>query len=1052
MRKIYLLFTLLCVFSLHTAFAQTRQITGEVKSSEDGSAVVGATVVVKGNASVATITDLDGRFTLNVPENAEALVFSFLGMETQEVAIGESSVVNVVLVPSETSLDEIVVVGYGTQIKSKVTGNISKVSGEEIKNTPVPSVQQALQGKSAGVFIESTTGKSSGITRMRIRGSSSISATNEPLFIVDGVALSTEALNQSGAAINPLTSINVNDIESIDILKDASSTAIYGSRGANGVVLITTKKGKAGDTKLNVNFQYGFSKPSNMREFMNKEQFLSYFREAAYNSDLIEGYDPINNPDDYQYSWLEFTERRFIRYSGHAAILDPNEPIQGKNYLGSEVDTDWQKEIFQNGGIRMVDLSASGGTDKLKYFASGSYSDQQSIIISNGLKRYSGRLNVDNKVNNFIDMGFTLSLTRTDIDQVSADNAFSTPMQMVALAPITPVRDLDGILYGTPTTTYYNPLIDVEYANRDILETRTVANSYIKFAIYKGLNWRNEFGFDLYNLKENARYGERTDSGTGVGGYAFSNYGQNQNLVLKSYFDYLQNVGDFGISAILGTEFQKTRIDNSWLEGQNFPTDELKTLASAGEITDGSQSITEYSFLSYFSRLNFDYQSKYLFTLAGRIDGSSRFGENKRFGFFPAASAGWVVSKESFLSDNPILSFLKIRTSYGLTGNAGIGNFQHLGLYGVDPYNAQPGFIPSQIPNPDLGWESTRQVDFGIDFGFIKNRITGEIDYYVKKTKDLLLNVPVPGTSGFSVQTQNLGSVENKGIEFVLNTKNITGQFNWSTSLNFSYNKNEVTDLGEQEIIDAGSSRFMNVVMLGQPLGVFYGAEYAGVASDDIPGGNPDGSDIYGGDAIWYVNEKDENGNIINPEAITNDFGQLNFVVLGHPTPDYMGAITNTFDYKGLELSFTFQGVWGNKIHLAGDTYMAANGAWFDNQTTDQLRSWKQPGDITDIPQARLGYSNGDQARNSRYLSDGSYIKLRSLTLGYTFPQNIISKVKFSNLRIYIQAQNLLTFTKYIGWDPEVSTDFAVTNVVSGVDFYSAPQPRSITFGINIGL
>jgi TonB-linked SusC/RagA family outer membrane protein len=1033
MKKIYVLLTLVCFIFLHTANAQTRQLSGTVTSAEDGNSIPGVSVTVKGNPSLGTVTDIEGNFKISVPAGSQALVFSFVGMEKQEASIGASNVFTISLVPSATTLDEIIVVGYGTQIKSKVTGNQARVSGDLVKNTPVPSVQQALQGKTAGVFVEANNGKVSGATRMRIRGSSSITANNEPLFIVDGVPLTTESLNQSGAPINPLTSINFNDIESIDVLKDASSTAIYGSRGANGVILITTKKGQAGDTKLNVNFQYGSSKPSHLRDFMNTEQYIAAFRESGKNADAYE--DVLyGDPAGTNTYWQGHVERRLTRYSGWAAILD-----EEGNYVGSEVNTDWQKEAFQTGSLRMVDLSASGGTDKLKYYASGSYNKQQSIIVGNGMDRFSGRLNVDNKVNKFIDLGFTLSLTQTKIQQVSADNAFSTPMQLVALSPITPVRDLNGDLYGTPTTTYYNGLIDVEEAQRDIMETRTVTNGYLKFLLYKGLSWRNEFGYDLYNLKENSRYGQRTDAGQGINGYGFSNYGQTQNLITKSYLDYLNNSGDFGLSAVLGAEFQKTSVDNTWVDGQNFPTDDLKTLASAGLITDGSQTITEYAFLSYFSRATFDYKSKYLVTLAGRIDESSRFGADHRTGFFPALSAGWVLTKEDFLANNKTFSFLKFRTSYGLTGNAGIGNFTHLGLYGVTPYNGEPGFIPSQIPNPNLSWESTKQLDFGLDFGLFKNRISGEIDYYVKKTEDLLLDVPVPGTSGFATQTQNIGSVENKGFEFVLNTTNLTGEFQWNTSFNFSINKNKVTDLGGQDIIDAGSSRFMNVVKLGQPLGVFYGAEYAGV-------------DPANGDAIWFVNETDSTGASVNPGATTNDFGSANFIVLGQPTPDYLGALTNTFLYKGIELSFTFQGVAGNKIHLSGDTYMAANAAWYDNQLTTQLDAWTTPGEITDVPQARLGYSNGDQGRNSRYLSDGAYIKLRSLMLAYVFPKDLISKAKFNNVRIYIQGQNLLTFTKYTGWDPEVSTDFAVDNVVSGVDFYSAPQPRSITLGINIGL
>jgi len=1030
MRKLLLLFFVFCGFLLPAA-AQQKTITGTVTGAEDKLPVIGATVLVKGT-TVGAVTDLEGKYQISAATGSTIEV-RYVGMKTKEVAIGTSNVYNVDLEYDLVGVNEVVVVGYGTQIKSKVTGSISKVDGGLLKNVSVPTIEQALQGKTAGVFIESVNGKSTGTTNMRIRGSSSITATNQPLFVVDGIPITTEALNQSGAVINPLTSINFNDVESIDILKDAASSAIYGSRGANGVVLITTKKGISGDTKLNFTIQSGYNEASRSRDFMNADQYISYFRDAAVNGDLADDEyygDPVGTNNYYR---LE-VEKRLKRYSGWAAILD-----EGGNYTGSKVNTDWQKLAFQKGKIFAADMSAQGGNDKLKYFTSLSYNNMQGILVSNGIEKISARLNVDNKVNKYVDLGFSLSLNRTKIDQVSADNAFSSPMQLVALSPVTPPRDLNGILYNTPTTTYYNPLLDVEYASRDILEYRSIANGYLSVNIMDGLKWRNELGFDLYNLKENARYGKLTEAGTGINGYGFANYGQTQNITTKSYLDYLKSLGDFGLSAVLGTEFQYTLVDNAHAEGQQFPLDELKTLSSAGLITGATSTLTKYSFLSYFSRVNFDYKAKYLFTISGRVDGSSRFGKDNRYGFFPAASVGWVLTKESFLADNNTLSFLKLRTSYGLTGNAGIGNFGHLGLYGVGNYNSIAGLIPTQIRNPNLGWESTRQVDIGLDYGFFKNRISGEIDYYVKKTKALLLAVPVPATSGYSTQIQNIGSIQNKGFEFVINTNNLTGTFTWSTNLNFSYNKNEVTNLGGQDIIDGGSARYMNVVKVGQPIGVFYGAEYAGV-------------DPANGDALWYVNAKDANGNVIDHTAKTNNFTDANFVVLGKPTPDLIGAITNTIGFKGFELAFTFQGVTGNKIHLIGDQWMGANGVWFDNQLTSQLASWKKPGDVTNVPQARLGWDNGDQSRNSRYLSDGSYMKLRSLVLSYDLPKNLIKKAGLDRMRVYIQGQNLLTFTKYIGWDPEVSTDFLNDNVTSGCDFYSAPQPRSIVFGINIGL
>ena len=1026
MKKLLLLFIVLCGLFL-PAMGQQKTITGTVIGTEDKLPIAGVSVLVKGT-TVGVITDQNGKYQINAPAGS-TLEFRFVGMKTKEVVVGTANSYDVSLETESIGLDEIVVVGYGTQIKSKVSSSISKIDGASLQNMPVASVELALQGKSAGVFVESLNGKATGSTRMRIRGSSSVTASNEPLYVVDGVPLSTETLNQSGAAINPLSTFNFNDVESVEILKDAASAAIFGSRGANGVILITTKKGINGDTKLNFNLQRGISQASHRREFLNAEQYVKYFEEAAYNSDLYEGYDPINNPDEYQGSWLEFVRRRFNRYDGWATYTDPE----------LAVNTDWQDQAFQTGNLLTADFSAQGGNDKLKFFASGSYSNQEGILVSNGIQKISGRLNVDNKVNKFMDLGMSLSLTKTIIDQVSADNAFSTPMQLVALSPITPVRDLDGNLYDVPVTTYYNGLIDVEDASRDISNFRTLMNSYLNFKLNKSLTWRNELGFDLYSTKENARYGEKTDSGKGVGGYGFTNYGENQNITAKSFLDYIHSFGDIGVSAVLGTEYQHTVIDNSWAEGEQFPLDDLRTLASAGLITGASQTKTEYSFLSYFTRVNLDYKSKYLLTIAGRIDGSSRFGENSRYGTFPAASVGWVMSKEDFLAENRIISFLKLRASFGQTGNAGIGNFRHLGLYGVDQYNGTSGLIPTQISNNDLGWETTNQFDFGIDFGFLRNRISGEIDLYSKNTNDLLLDVPVPSTTGYTVQTQNVGSVTNKGIEFVLNTTNLTGELEWTTNLNLSYNRNEVTNLGGQDIIDEGSSRFMNVVKVGEPLGVFYGAEYAGVDPDN-------------GDAIWYVNTKDANGNVTDHSTTTNDFAEANFVVLGNPNAPFLGAITNTFSYKGIGLTFTFQGLAGNKLQLAGDPYMAANATWFDNQTTDQLDSWKKPGDITMIPQARLGYSNGDQGRSSRYISNGDYLKLRSAMLSYDLPSSIVRKMKLNGLRVYLQGQNLLTFTKFIGWDPEVSTDFAVDNITSGVDFYSAPQPRTILFGISISL
>jgi TonB-linked SusC/RagA family outer membrane protein len=1026
MRKMLLLFAL--VFTvMGNAWAQ-RIITGTV-TDEGGEPLIGASVFAKGT-TLGTVTDIDGTYSLQVSAEVTTLVFSYTGYASKEVGLGASNVVDVALEESVTQLSEIVVVGYGTQIKSTLTGNIAKLGGDKIENLPVPSVEQALQGRTSGVFVEAVNGKPGGAVRVRIRGASSITASNQPLYVIDGIPVTTESQNNSGAALNPLADLNFNDVESIEILKDASAGAIYGSRAANGVVLITTKKGKQGKTRVEANFQTGFSRPTGKREFLNTDEYLELFNRAAVGAGKYEfrlGYYDTEQEaiDDY----IGFAEGRFTRYSAY----DEN------NWKNKLINTNWQDEAFQDAVTNQASLSASGGTDRTRFFTSAAWSNQEGILIGNGFERMSARLNLDQKASDKVNFGINMSLARTFTDQVSGDNAFSTPLQLVAMSPLTPTRNntnetirgyAPGQLFDRPVTTYYNGLIDQEDAQRDVTSFRTLANGYMRYQVLEGLLFNAEVGADVYTLRDNAFYGKKTDGGNATNGYGTSLYSQIANWTSKAFVNYdKQLASKHNLSLTAGTEFQKSRTDRTTVDGQEFPVDDLKTIASAADIAAGSSSITEFTFLSYFGRATYDFDRKYLLTVSGRVDGSSRFGKNNRYGFFPAVSAGWVLTEEPFLKDNSLLSFLKLRASYGVTGNAAIGNFDHLGLYGAEGYNGVSGLFPSQIPNPDLEWEKTAQIDAGIDFGFFDNRLNGEIDYYVKNTTDLLLNVPVPGTSGFRTQTQNVGEIQNKGVEVVLNTNNLVGAFKWNTSLNVALNKNKVVALAEgQDIINPD----INVVKVGEPIGVFYGAEYAGV-------------DPANGDALWYVNAEGRE------RETTSDFNEAEFVVLGSPIPDMIAGVTNTFTFKGFSLDFTFQGVFGNEIHNSAGRYMSCNACWFDNQTRDQMRYWDKPGDITDIPEPRLGYSNGDQDRSSRYITDGSYVRLRTLNFGYEFPQSVIRKAGLSRLRLYLLGQNLLTFTKYEGWDPEVSSDDFVDNIASGIDFYAAPQPKTITFGLNIG-
>ncbi len=1017
-RKLLMFFAL--VFIASGLWAQSRAITGKV-TDETGEGLPGVTIQIKGT-SQGVFTDADGQYRITVPSAESILVYSFVGFVTQESQVGNRTNINIQLMPSVTSAGELVVVGYGSQIKQDLTGNIVSLKAEQIENTPVPNFQQAIQGRTAGVFIERENGKVGQGIKMRIRGATSITGSNEPLYVIDGVPVTTQSQSSSSSQTSPLADINFNDIESLEILKDASAAAIYGSRGANGVVIITTKKGKAGNTRVNLNIQQGFSRPTGKKDWLNAEEYIELFTEAAYNSDLLEGFDPINNPADYPGSWLQFAEGRFDRYSGWS------------DWRNNETDTDWQDLAFQDATSTLIDVSASGGSDKTSFYISGSYSDQDGILIGNNFQRTSGRINLDHQATDKLKFGMNLSLARTINDRVADDNAFATPLQLVALAPITPVRDLNGQLYDRPTTTYYNGLIENEDAEFITTVFRNIGAVYATYNVMPGLKVTAEYGIDLLDQNEDRFWGKRTFTGQSVDGQGFSRWVRVLNNTSKVYANFdksLSNGHDLSVTA--GSEYQYSSTDVTSVTGTGFAVDDLKKVASAAEITGGTSTLTQFSFLSYFARVNYKINNKYLFSVSGRVDGSSRFGENERYGFFPAASAGWILSEESFLSDVSAVSFMKLRASYGATGNAGIGNFGHLGLYGGSAYAGDSGLQPTQIPNPDLTWETTKQFNVGIDFGLFEDRISGEIDYYVKNTEDLLLNVPVPGTSGFNSQLQNIGEMENKGFEFVLNTSNVrTTDFEWNTSFNIARNRNRVKALdGDQELIDSGSSRWLNVVKVGESIGVFYGREFAGADPDN-------------GDALWYLNTPG------SERETTNDFNAAARVVLGDPNPDWIGGLTNNFRFKDFDLSILLQFVTGNQIYNGGGGFQSANGDWFDNQTRDQLNRWQQPGDITMVPQARLAYGNGVQA-SSRYLEDGDYLRLKNVTLGYNVPSSVLEKANLRSLRIYMTGINLATFTNYSGWDPEVNTDYRSSNINQGNDFYSAPQAKTLTFGLNVG-
>jgi TonB-dependent starch-binding outer membrane protein SusC len=1003
MKRIYLIFFVILCFLGNSLSAQTFRVTGTVTSAEDGSSLPGVTVAVEGTTQ-GTVTDINGQYELTASSDA-TLVFSFIGRVTQTVAVQGRNIINMALEPEVALLEEFVVVGYGSRLRSELTGSISTIKAAEMENLTQPSFESALQGRAAGVYVQGGSGKLGQAVKVRVRGSASLSASNQPLYVVDGFPVQNDNLGDaSNEPTNPLADINPADIQSVEILKDASAAAMFGARAANGVILITTKRGTEGKPRINFTAQRGFAEPANKVKYLNREQYLELFAEAYNNvadeTGFYEGFESFEDALDWRLPlWRE----------------------------GS--DTNWEDQALRQGSIAQYDLSAQGGTGGTRFFTSLSFANQDAVVIGNEYDRVAGRLNLDQKFSDKLSFGMNLNVTRSRNFRVSNDNAFASPLQMVALPPMDPTHDPEtGEL--NRKTLYENGLVVRQNTDNSTEIFRNVGSFFGQYHILPELTLRSEWSVDVLNQREIEYWGRLTQTG-GPDGYGYDRTVTSKNYSTNNYLTY-NLITDIGLDAeiVAGMSMQEHFIDFSSIAARSFPNDQFKRIASASEITSASTSGTGRSFSSYFSRANLKILDKYLLTLSGRYDGSSRFGADNRFGFFPAVSAGWIITNEDFLADNSTLSFLKLRTSYGLTGNAEIGDFNSRGLYAGSNYAGLAGMIPSSIPSPDLKWETTAQIDVGIDFGFINNRITGEIGYYEKKTDDLLLNVNVPATTGFTSVTRNVGSMENKGWEFALNTVNIDGDFRWETNFNISTNKNLVTDLDGQ-IITSGFYRAVE----GEPIGIMWMPVFAGVDPEN-------------GDALFYVDDtRDETTTSLSAAAPQK---------AGDPNPDFLGGITNSFRYGGFDLSFMVQFVVGNDIFNRGRQWQADGFSWFDNQVLEVYENrWRQPGDNTHIPQPRFFEGNG-YGVSSMLVFDGSYARLKDVTLGYTLPKNLLNPMGVESLRIFVKGLNLLTFTDYPGWDPE--TNFVGTgptsqqiNLQQGFDFYTAPQPRTVTFGLTLG-
>ena len=1022
-----------------TAFAQT-QVTGVVTNVKDGLPAQGVTVSVKGTKT-AVQTNADGSFSISAPANG-TLVFTSISFGRQEVAVGGKSSVAVSLNPSTTSLDEVVVVGYGTQQRKYMTGSVSKIDSKAFTSTPAPSFDAALQGRAPGLQVQQANGSLGGAVRIRVRGTSSISGSGEPLYVIDGIPFANGD-NQAGFGsgldatkannTNPLATINQNDIESIEVLKDAASASIYGARAANGVILITTKKGRSGKTQISVDAISGRSEITRKLPMLNGAEWFQLYNEARVNDGGLP--------------------------------LGPNQNIPGlplSYKYDQNVNTDWIDQTTQQGALYEANLSARGGNDKTRFFLSGVYRDEKGILVGNNFQRIGGRVNIDNKASEKLDFGVQIGMYSTKTNEVPTSfNGGIGAAQSNAL-PIYPVLNSNGSYFGTQAqntgATFINPVARLQntFINRSV---RTFANVNATYKLTKDLSFRSEFGLDLTRQKENFyeqpynRWYQNTMLAAGS-----ERFVDLTNINTNNYFTYNKNVGSNGkLDATVGFAVNKLKFHEisfrpqSDAVGYNNPFFKEGTAGlgwsplAPANITNGAP-VTAYSsptntsgFISYFARANYRFMDKYLLGASVRADGSPRFGANNRYGYFPAVSAGWIASEESFLKNSRVVNYLKLRTSYGLTGNAEIGDYRYLELFNpTGGYAGTNGLRQGSLANPDLTWEKGQQFDLGIDFGFFKNILSGSLSFYTKKSKDLLLNKPVQRSTGFDNLAANVDvQVRNRGVELVLNSNNIsTKNFKWTTSFNISRNENKVLTVAgfdDPDFLDLseGDTR----VIAGYPLGQNYLPIFVGV--DPQTG-------------VSLIREK-ATGKAIPLNAASQN---ANRVPVGNPIPDFFGGLENTFTYKGFDLGFLFTFQYGNEIYDDGAKFQIGGRLNEWNQRRELLSRWQKPGDITNVPKVSLTV-DANNSNSSRWLYDVSFLRLRNVNFGYTLPANIVSRAKITSARIYVAATNILTFTKFAGWDPEVVRyrfNNGASNGASNAPYLPSPQAKSVNLGLNITL
>ncbi len=1030
------------------AQTQGSVVSGTVQD-ETGVLLPGAGVAVKGT-KIATSTNTKGRYSITVPSQSAVLVFSYVGSKPQEVPVGTKTVINVRLLASSNQLNDVVVIGYGSVRKADVTSSISSVSEKDIRNVPVSGVDQALQGKVSGVSISTNGGQPGGGVSLRVRGVTSVSGGegNEPLYVVDGVPLSFSTstnYNSGGAGAaqtsqSPLSTINPADIASVDILKDASAQAIYGSRAANGVVIITTKRGRVGESKASYDVYFGTAQIQKKLNIMDLSQF------AQYENEVLSEIAAVNGNQYYP-------------------IGEYREPsILGKG-------TDWQDALFQNGFTQQHQLSFSGGSNKTTYFTSANYYDQTGVVVGSGLKRYSVRVNLDQQVKDWLKIGINSNMVRSN-QQVSLTNGAATPISVaVGNSPAAPIYTngqfapaviVGGYNFGSDQ----NPLALASLRDIRVIQSKALVNLYGEITFNKNFTFRSQIGGD-YTVSENTFFQPQVSNGqTPIISRSQINERRGLGLFVNiaNYANYKQTFGQHNVTAQLGQEAWES--NSNQIEGSRFDLNLNFPSIGAGAATGQTAVGGRYSssMFSYFARAGYSYNDRYSLNLSVRRDGSSTFGPEKRFGYFPAASVGWTVTNESFAKDSKYLNYLKVRLGAGAVGGTG-GGGSNAFTSGLVQQNGSfgSGSWPSNVSNPALAWMAVKTYNAGVDATVLNRKLEIAVDVYQKVTTDMLLPSLLPYYTGIGTNYNdirspitNAGKMTNTGIDIQVTSYNITKKdFTWQTQLNFSHYKNILNELnaGTSELLfratDAlNADRVVTRSVVGQPVGQFYGYVTEGIFQSEVEiNSSPTQGLAVSQKGTWIgdIKYKDISGPNGAPDGIIDSFDQT---FIGNPNPKFTFGFTNKITYKNFDLSVFLQGSYGADILNFTRLLTAGTYNVYNNQSADVLNRWSPTNTAGTLPRYNQWHQN-NRRLSDKFVEDGSYLRIQTVSLGYNLPTNWVKKIKMANARIYLSGQNLYTFTNYSGYDPELGS-FNNNALFTNVDNGNYPNPRTYTVGANI--